>query len=134
MATKPESVCVYVSQSNKSVKTKYIWLEVLQFWYFVMIGFISDLCIRLHRIRYIRLLLVCWLCFFIPALKPPEISSNDLLLIIDYVYVYLPCIWLFRVKNVYEFVLVVNFQRHQFRYLLALSASLRWIASYWSIE
>lgn len=72
--------------------------------------------------------------FFIPALKPPEISSNDLLLIIDYVYVYLPCIWLFRVKNVYEFVLVVNFQRHQFRYLLALSASLRWIASYWSIE
>lgn len=87
MATKPESVCVYVSQSNKSVKTKYIWLEVLQFWYFVMIGFISDLCIRLHRIRYIRLLLVCWLCFFIPALKPPEISSNDLLLIIDYVYV-----------------------------------------------
>lgn len=134
MATKPESVCVYVSQSNKSVKTKYIWLEVLQFWYFVMIGFISDPCIRLHRIRYIRLLLVCWLCFFIPALKPPEISSNDLLLIIDYVYVYLPCIWLFRVKNVYEFVLVVNFQRHQFRYLLALSASLRWIASYWSIE
>lgn len=58
-----ECVCVYVSQSNKSVKTKYIWLEVLQFWYFVMIGFISDLCIRLHKIRYIHLLLVCWLCF-----------------------------------------------------------------------
>lgn len=77
-------------ESNKSVKTKCIWLEVYSVLAFVMIGFISDKYIRpvytfpLHT----RSLCVCVWFFFSHSLapsKPTRISSNDLLLIIDYV-------------------------------------------------